>query len=785
MRYIQTAGNAGDGGITKVYSPSSPSFVFPIGAPTLIPVKAVKYTPATIGFSSDPSTYGSVTVIPAGYEHPATTINGQSLTYFWRVKSVGFTGIVSNSVTHTFIYDDLDIVGAEGSYAPALYDRTTSAWNSGTAANPPINTGANTFTDWITPGNSRNTLDADYTAGVNTSFETVNKFYSCINGAAYGTGLWSNPGTWSLTSNTVYSNPGNLVPGLNDIVVIGAKDSVCLSNVFRQPAINTNQVRCASLQIEKGSALDISWNPGSVFSMVLSHPNGNGNFRLTTANADGSTFVFPSGDFSDFNANSGTTEFYSVSNQSWAFYLPTTPTTYGTVILSPYITDNIVFPNTNVTILGNLITRGSTWESWLAMTWNGSYGVIVPKTVTVKGNMLLQGGTFIYYANGATAQTIEIDGDLIVYPGAGIDIYGTSTNNSMLIGGSLINNSTNTYANPAPYSGFAGSNVYFYKDANNYCNVTFFGSTNASVTNTGTTPATGSIPNTTFNKVTVNKGTSQSTTLTWNIAGTLSTPVDNWLTLQNGTFRYMRTNPATDFTISTTTPFAIPSTAGLSVDYANDNNKNVLISNASSNTSDLLLDGRLTLIRGNVYVGPLAATANNNDIEYSGGGASAIEIQGGNLVVNGQIRRNTSTTNGILNYTQSGGAVTINGNAANAGYAKLEVLNSGSGFNMSGGTLTIVRGGGTTYGDLYLRPDSSSVTGGTIIFTNVVPNTLQNYSMDANIPLNNLTITGAAGAGLNANLGLIVSPLVLNGTLTLSNTQSIFNSNNINVSIKG
>ncbi len=34
-------------------------------------------------------------------------------------------------------------------------------------------------------------------------------------------------------------------------------------------------------------------------------------------------------------------------------------------------------------------------------------------------------------------------------------------------------------------------------------------------------------------------------------------------------------------------------------------------------------------------------------------------------------------------------------------------------------------------------------------------------------------------------MGLKVSPLVLNGTLTLSNTQSIFNSNNINVSIKG
>src|SRR5664280_39383 len=292
-------------------------------------------------------------------------------------------------------------------------------------------------------------------------------------------------------------------------------------------------------------------------------------------------------------------------------------------------------------------------------------------------------------------------------------------------------------------------------------------------------------PSTTFGLLTVNKGTSQATTLNCNIGGTLNTPVDNWLTLQNGTFNFTRTDPNSDFTVSTATPFTIPSTSGFGVNYTNSNSRNILIGNTANNSGDLLLSGVLTLVNGNIYVGPVAAPASNNDIEYSGGGASDIEIQGGNLVVNGQIRRNTSTTNGILTYNQSGGTVTINGNSAVAGYAKLEVLNPGSVFNMSGGTLTIIRGGGTTFGDLYLRPAGSLVTGGTIVFTNLIPNILQNYILDANIPLNNLTVTGPAGAGLNANVGLIVSPLVLNGTLTLSNARSIFNSNNINVSIKG
>ena len=393
----------------------------------------------------------------------------------------------------------------------------------------------------------------------------------------------------------------------------------------------------------------------------------------------------------------------------------------------------------------------------------------IPKTVYLNGEFGCTGRFVWLVSKWAIAQNLVVNGNVIVGNFVCLFVFGGATNQSIAIGGNLINDTNGPTNGTTTTSKVDFTNIP----------VTFFGSTNASITNTAGTPVT------VFSLLTVNKGTSQATTLTCNIGGTLTTPSDNWLTLQNGTFRYMRTDPATDFTISTTTPFTIPSTAGLSIDYVNSNNRNILISNAANNSGDLLLSGKITLVRGNIYIGPIAAPANNNDIEYSGGGASALEIQGGNLVVNGQIRRNTSTTNGILNYTQSGGAVSINGNGATAGYAKLEVLNAGSGFNMSAGTLTIVRGGGTTYGDLYLRPASSSVTGGTIVFTNVTPNTLQNYLMDANIPLNNLTVTGTAGAGLNASLGLMVSPLVLNGTLTLSNTQSIFTSNNINVSIKG
>ncbi len=114
---------------------------------------------------------------------------------------------------------------------------------------------------------------------------------------------------------------------------------------------------------------------------------------------------------------------------------------------------------------------------------------------------------------------------------------------------------------------------------------------------------------------------------------------------------------------------------------------------------------------------------------------SEIDIQGGNLFVNGQIRRNPASTAGVLKYSQSGGDVTINGRNTLASNAKLEILNSGSEFNMSGGTMTIVRGGGDgTYGDLYLRPASSTVTGGEIIFDPGGAGD-QDYLLDATVPV--------------------------------------------------
>ena len=179
-----------------------------------------------------------------------------------------------------------------------------------------------------------------------------------------------------------------------------------------------------------------------------------------------------------------------------------------------------MFPNNNVTIYGNLITRGQNADSWFCPTWGATYSGIpaIAKTIYIKGNLDIQGGALIWYGNGSLAQNFIIDGNVTVATLSAIYVWSGGTNQSMSIGGSLINNT----------DGLSHGLTTTDKCDFSLIPVTFFGSSSASVTNTAGTPST------IFSTVTINKGTSQATTLTCNIGGTLTTlAVDNWLTLQN------------------------------------------------------------------------------------------------------------------------------------------------------------------------------------------------------------------------------------------------------------
>ncbi len=777
-RYVQTAGNVGDGGITRVYA-STTAFVFPLGAASTSHVSIPNYTPVSIGFGTAPTVYGSITVNPVGYAHPNETTAGRSLSYFWRVKSSGFT-LGAATITHGYTYSVNDVITGigitENGYVAAKYDVNTATWTKGTTSDVDIagkiigqpNTG--TFLKNVS------FIDGDYTAGDDSPtdpFGTPKTFYS------YATGAWGISTNW--TSDPTRATLINIgTPGATDIVHIGAGHTISFGTPANYLTVaNTDPHSCATLYIDAGSVLDVRYNPSSNLGIVMNSSLGNGSIRITCSQASGSTFANPAGDFSSFNTNLGTTDLYSTNPVSGTTYwMANGVTTYGNLLFSPLGGSNIIFPNNDVLIYGNCTETGANADSWLCPAWVGAYPlaptVTAPKTITINGNLDIQGGGFIWYGYGAPTQNVVVNGNVNICATCKIGYYNNSINSqSLTIGGTLTNNANGLTA--------AGVGNQAKADFTSIP-VIFNGSTSASITSTVGTPLT------IFSTVTVNKGSSQATTLNCNIAGTLTTPTDNWLTLLNGTFQYQRTNPATNFTISAATNLSIPSTAGLYINYANGSNTNVLIANNGADASDLLLSGKLTLVSGNVYVGPVASPANNNDIEYSGNSA-AIQVDGGSLFVNGQIRRPTSSTNGALTYTQSSGTVSINGNSSGGGLAtaltraKLEVLNTGSQFNMSAGTLTIVKGSGSTFGDLYIRPASSTVTGGTIIFTNAVPNSIQNYTMDATVSLYNLSVVEGGAGGTNATVTLMTNPLTLKGSLTLTNSKSFFNCNSKNVTI--
>ena len=239
-RYIQTTGALGDGGLTKVFS-SAAAFIFPVGV--------INYTPGSIGINGTATAWGSITVVPVNYAHPNVTAPGRSLSYFWRVKSSGFT-LGTATVTHGYTYNDANVVTGAGitedGYVAARYNPATYTWTRGTVTDVDETNniigepGGGSFLE------NAAFIDGDYTAGDDNPtnpFGTPAIYYS------RQSGTWGTAANWSLTSHTV-TNPPASPPGASDIVIIGNGHTIAFAtpaNYLTNP--NTDPHSCASLQI--------------------------------------------------------------------------------------------------------------------------------------------------------------------------------------------------------------------------------------------------------------------------------------------------------------------------------------------------------------------------------------------------------------------------------------------------------------------------------------------------------------------------------------------------------
>ncbi|MBU1717966.1 MAG: autotransporter-associated beta strand repeat-containing protein [Bacteroidetes bacterium] len=730
-KFIISAGNASDGGVQKTFS--STSFNFPVGTGN-------DYTPASISLSGAPSVYGSVCVRPVVTEHPNVTTSGRSLTYYWKTTSSGFT-LGSAIVTQTYTYVASDVVTggdvSEAEYVPGRYDGATLNWASTTSAD--INTGTKTITFQGATFNTQ--IDGEYTAGDNnpvSPFGSVLIYYSRnIGGGQFN---WSSASSWSTDDydGAAASSP----PASNSPVLIGDDTH------YHTITVDGNTKSCGSMEIDAGSVLNLAATTGHSFGTIT----GSGKLRLSSGS-------LPAGDLGSFvAADGGTVEYYRNTSD---FTLPSGQSTYNNLHITTTggSTGTITLPAANLTINNNFNIGASDDAASLTVNADATGG----RTIEVHGDLVITGvggsNTTLFSLVSGNNQNIIVEGNVSVSQNATFSVPGSGAaqTHSMTIGsdvvstGNLVNNGTFDM-----YSNAGGLRV---------CNVTFTGTSDALVTGTGAT--------TDFNSLNVNKGSSQTAILNVNASNfTLSGSLPA-LVLTNGTFRLTSSQA---LSLATTSSFSVPSTACLSV------NGGTINIGTNNDAGDLMLTGKLEVLAGTVSIGS-SANNNNNDIEYSGSGSPEIDVQGGNLYVNGQIRRNTTNTLGSLLFSQSGdGNVTIGNRNMQVTRAAFEVTYTGSVFNMSGtGTLTVERVGGTTFGDIYITPESYSVSGGTIQIGSTNTPAGQTFIFYSTAPVWNLLVDATSQTKI---LRLTTGGLSITNNLTISGN-SVFDANSLDVNIGG
>jgi hypothetical protein len=531
-----------------------------------------------------------------------------------------------------------------------------------------------------TSGSGLSYINGEYTAGESSAFNTVVTFYSRQNGA------WDDYNTWSTVAVggvacPAGSTPGVNIPGTSNPVVIG--DGISLNHAVTVPAA-FNNIMVGQLQINNGSVLDLTSSTGHNFGSIPdAKVTGNGKLRISSASGATATAEFPRGDFGLFlDSLGGTIEYYSDAVfGATTMSIPAVNAAalpilnYRHLILSPFTGKLIVMPNSNLTVYGDYAVTGTTTGiAVLSTSAANTY------TVTVRDNLLVSSGT-LRYPNANNQRRLTVEGNATVSSGAAFDVLsnGNTAANSFTLSGNLTNNGT----------------IDMYPGANPYCNLVFLGASYNEINGSTAT-------RTRFNAITVNKGTSRNSVLNVTVNNTLfslNTALANALTLSNGTFR-LTTNTTINLS---TAAFTIPTTGCISANGGTFN-----IATALQNSSDLFLNGRLEILAGTINIGTIGNNF-NNDIEYASAGIPEIIVRGGTLNVNGQIRRSTTINTGSLNYTQSGGDVYIFGRNGQNSRAMFEILNSGSLFRMSNGSLNIANNFNnnpyTGIDDFYLMPD--------------------------------------------------------------------------------
>ncbi len=770
---IITDGKASDGGLTlKVYENSQAEtganvrnnralLTFPVGFSTdefATELTNTYYRPAQVkvsGYLDD----GYLTIRPvSGVLQTTQSTGGEVLQHYWRVTQSDFTDLPT--LAYRFYYRNQSIAGVvdlpggaanEANYVPGKVEDEGTYQRSYESGDPaeldtdgifsgPIDANTRVI---VFNGNNTGVNDDDlfgfsanapgiaaesarYTTGQYQRFIGAPTIYYTRlgNGADWYNRNWQDGNNWSLVPHDGANNndarpAAGTWPAAGDIAVIGYGGHggwVYDKHSIQIP--NGNNINVAEIRFDNprsnSSRLVLYRNATLTFGQML----GTGGTFMERINAGDSPSI--SGDFGEFySKNTFTYNYYLNSNGTYNITPPTN--TFPNLRVEGGNNSRIaifqedIHVNNNFTVDGNTVVR----------TNNGADGdITVDEQLRVGGYL---GGNFQF--NNSPARTVEV---------GGIWFRGTSASSNITVLNSTPSSVTHTLIvngdiiqdRPGDFDLFSGNNP-----ADNNV-VLELGSTGThSYTQTdGNTPE--------FYRIVMNKGTSQSNTFTFSDDFTLNGPtsgvgVDKALTMENG--RLYLDDAGININLTTgDDSFVIPSSAGLVVSEGE--------VNVSGANSGILLDGLLRVETGGT-IDMDGGPGVNNFIEYSASGKATIEVTGGTLTVGSQIRRGTSSSEGLLRYTQTGGTVTVGKNAAPVGNRGVfEIINNGSRFIQTSGNLTIVRPQtSASEASVLIEPSLFSVGNSTIQIGNDDTPTGSVITLKSSIELGNVTVTGANG----------------------------------------
>jgi hypothetical protein len=728
-----TGGNASDGGVSILVTGNG-TYGFPLGV-------AGKYTPAEVIVTnfSDPG-YIQISI---GDKVLATTDpgGGDILSYYWRVRHQDFTAVPT--VEYNFHYDQSDVDGStqENNFVPG-YVTDEDPYTRNTDGNASGVDDANNIINFDNAGAGFALARVNYTAGRGNRFNgPLRRYYSVTAPGQYD---------WNVAANWYRDTPDtgpNFVPTDGSIVVIrgGARMNIYSASIADVAVVEFDHDYVTNPTPTSENVPRMQFHANGTYDVGNVKGTGMVSFNATRT-------INLTGDFGDFGNNTESYYLYFGGNAT----LNSIPTPIPNLMLES-ATYTI---NQDITVNADLIIQGN--------------ATVTPvQDIYVKDDIIVgywQGGTLNFPGTGNAIEiTVDDDIDFTQDPFSNPQDRNIIVNNpgvastlehNFIVKGDIVHGPGNGY------------DLDLFNAANRPAVVLEFqGDTTQRYYRTST-----SVPD--FYRIVVNKGTSQTDTIIFEDEFTLSGSTNGAtkaLELQNGVLKLDDVDIDIDLS-SGGFDFDIPASSCLQISQGT--------VNVYGDDNGIWLDGKLLIDGGTVDMINGAGNGNNY-IEYSASGSAQIELSSGNLWLGSQIRRNTTTEEGILTYNQSGGEIQLGVNDGGEDDRSIfEILNAGSSFTHSAGDIYFVNDyrNNPSIASFYFDPETVNLTSGTILQFGNASTVAGNgdFTVYAGKDLMNLEVNSTNSPSVTLNV--VSMTLEENATI---NAGGLFDANGLDFIIKG